>query len=110
MCVTYLIEFNVKPRERERFLALLNSVLEAMRHEETFLDCALHADPADESHFMLHETWQTHEDVVDVQLGRPYREAWHEALPHLLGAERRISIWNKLRSDAAPSPNNACAS
>lgn len=110
MSVTYLIEFHVQPRERERFLALLDGVLDAMRHEDTFLDCALHADPADANHFMLHETWQSHEDVIDVQLARPYRKAWHEALPNLLVSERQIGTWMKVRSDAAQHANVACAS
>ncbi|WP_352230603.1 antibiotic biosynthesis monooxygenase [Rhizobium sp. CG4] len=72
-----------------------------MRHEEMFVDAALHADPADENRFMLHETWQSHEDVLTVQLARPYRAAWHEAQPELLAGERKISMWQKLRDDRA---------
>jgi|GEM_PF-544208 len=101
MSVTYLIEFAVKPEERARFLDLLNGVLEAMRHEEMFVDAALHADPGDENRFMLHETWQSHEDVLTVQLARRYRAAWHEAQPELLAGERKISMWQKLRDDRA---------
>lgn len=101
MSVTYLIEFDVKPAERERFLRLLNGVLDAMRHEEMFMDATLHADPQNENHFLLHETWRSHEDVLAVQLARPYREEWHAALPELLDGERRISMWQKLRSDRA---------
>ena len=33
---------------------------------------------------MLYETWESHEDVMAVQLQRPYRSAWHDALPALL--------------------------
>jgi len=101
MSVTYLIELDVKPEERERFLALLNGVLDAMRHEATFVDATLHADPENKNRFLLHETWQSHEDVLAVQLARPYREEWHAALPDLLDGERRISIWQPLRSDRA---------
>ena len=101
MSVTYLIEFDVKPAERERFLRLLDGVLDAMRHEEMFMDATLHADPQNENHFLLHETWRSHEDVLTVQLARPYREEWHAALPELLDGERRISMWQKLRSDRA---------
>ena len=36
MSVTYVIEFDVVPGARERFLELLNGVLDAMRHEATF--------------------------------------------------------------------------
>ncbi|HEX5934830.1 MAG TPA: putative quinol monooxygenase [Pseudorhizobium sp.] len=101
MSVTYLIEFDVKPAERERFLRLLNGVLDAMRHEEMFMDATLHADPQNDNRFLLHETWRSHEDVLTVQLARPYREEWHAALPELLDGERRISLWQKLRSDRA---------
>jgi quinol monooxygenase YgiN len=110
MSVTYLIEFDVKPQERERFLEMITSVLEAMRHEDTFLDCALHVDPADENHFMLHETWQSHEDVVNVQHARPYREPWHQALPHLLAGGRRISTWNKLHRETGQYHDASVAS
>ncbi|CAD7037527.1 antibiotic biosynthesis monooxygenase [Pseudorhizobium halotolerans] len=99
MSVTYLIEFDVKPTERERFLRLLNGVLDAMRHEAMFVGATLHADPENDTRFLLHETWQSHEDVLTVQLARPYREDWHAALPDLLAAERKISIWQPLRSD-----------
>lgn len=104
MSVTYLIEFDVKPDERERFLQLLNGVLDTMRHEAMFVDATLHADPANGNRFMLHETWQSHEDVLAVQLAQPYRDAWHAALPDLLAGERKISMWQKLRDDrAAPA-------
>ena len=42
------------------------------------------AIPRPEDRFMLYETWESHEDVMAVQLQRPYRRAWHDALPALL--------------------------
>ncbi|CAD7023586.1 antibiotic biosynthesis monooxygenase [Pseudorhizobium endolithicum] len=99
MSVTYLIEFDVKPAERERFLRLLSGVLDAMRHEAMFVEATLHADPETDTRFLLHETWRSHEDVLSVQLARPYRQEWHAALPDLLAAERKISVWQPLRSD-----------
>lgn len=103
MSVTYLIEFDVRPAERQRFLSLLNGVLDAMRHEPMFVSATLHADPENATRFLLHETWQSHEDVVSVQLARRYREAWHAALPELLESNRKISVWQPLRSDHAPT-------
>ncbi len=99
MSVTYLIEFTVKPTERERFLHLLDGVLDAMREEATFRNATLHADPADPNRFLLHETWADHQDVVDVQLARPYRQKWHQALPDLLEQPREVSVWTPLRRD-----------
>ncbi len=99
MPVTYLIKFQVVPKQRNQFLKLLEGVLDAMRDEPTFHEAILHRDPASEHRFMLYETWESHEDVVNVQMHRPYRRAWHEALPTLLERERDISIWEPMRAD-----------
>ena len=99
MPVTYVIEFQVVPAERDRFLALLGAVLDAMRSEPTFHEAVLHRDPESAHRFMLYETWESHEDVLNVQLNRPYRQAWHAALPRLLRQERDIAIWEPMRSD-----------
>jgi quinol monooxygenase YgiN len=99
MPVTYLIKFQVVPERREQFLKLLNGVLDAMRSEPMFHEAILHSDPTSDNLFMLYETWESHEDVVNVQLQRPYRRAWHEALPTLLEQERDITIWEPLRAD-----------
>lgn len=100
--VTYLIEFDVVPAQRKRFLELLNGVLDHMRHEDMFVQATLHADPGNEDRFLLHETWRDHQDVMEVQIARPYRTDWHDALPELLQRPRAISIWSPLRSDAHP--------
>ena len=82
MSVIYVIKFQIVPGRFDDFLALLTGVLDAMRHEP-----------------MLYEAWQDHDDVVNVQLHRPYRKAFHEALPTMLAAPRDISIWRRLRAD-----------
>jgi quinol monooxygenase YgiN len=99
MPVTYLIKFDVVPEQRDRFLALLNDLLDAMRSEPMFHRAILHRDPELANRFMLYETWENHEDVLEVQLKRPYREAWHQALPELLSTPRDVSIWEPLRAD-----------
>jgi quinol monooxygenase YgiN len=102
--VTYLITFTVVPSERQRFLDLLNGLLDAMREEPMFLNATLHADPENANRFLLHETWKDHDDVLEVQVKRPYRAAWHEALPTLLERPREIGVWRALRSDHRPEP------
>ena len=99
MSVTYLIRFQVRPEQQERFLTLLNGVLDAMRHEPMFHNAMLHVDPQDQNHMMLYETWEDHDDVLNVQIHRSYRDAWHAALPELLVKERDISIWHAVRED-----------
>ncbi|WP_105414797.1 putative quinol monooxygenase [Neorhizobium sp. T25_27] len=101
MPITYVIRFDILPAQRDRFMTLLNGVLDAMRHEPMFHNAVLHADPGNENHVMLYETWEDHQDVLDVQLQRPYREAWHAALPDLLASPREISVWRPLRGDRA---------
>jgi (4S)-4-hydroxy-5-phosphonooxypentane-2,3-dione isomerase len=99
MPVTYVITFQVVPERREQFLELLNGVLDAMRQEPMFQEAVLHRDPQSEYRFMLYETWESHEDVLNVQLNRLYRSPWHEALPDLLEGQREIGIWETFRVD-----------
>jgi quinol monooxygenase YgiN len=99
MPVTYVIQFDVIPEQRARFISLLTGVLDAMRGEATFREAVLHQDPQDENHFMLYETWQDHEEVLNVQILRPYREAFHAALPVVLRRPRDVSMWVPLRAD-----------
>jgi quinol monooxygenase YgiN len=97
--ITYVIKFNVHPEKRAEFLALLDGMLDAMRHEPMFHEAVLHQDPENANRFMLYETWEDHEDVLQVQLQRPYRKVWHDALPTLMIGERDIEIWQPLRGD-----------
>ena len=53
MAVTYLIHFDVVPEQRERFLDLLNGVLDAMRDEPMFHHAVLQEDPENQHRFML---------------------------------------------------------
>ena len=99
MAVTYLIKFHVAPGRRDEFLGLLEGVLDAMRSEPMFHEAILHRDPSSDDRFMLYETWESHEDVLNVQIQRPYRRAWHDALPRILAKERDITIWEPLRAD-----------
>lgn len=98
MAVTYVIKFRVIPAQRSLFLALLQGV-DAMREEAMFEEAVLHQDPESPDTFMLYETWQDHEDVLRVQLLRPYRKAWHDALPDLVEGGREISTWQPIRAD-----------
>jgi quinol monooxygenase YgiN len=96
---TYVITFQVKPAARDRFLSLLDPVLDAMRHEPTFEHASLHVDPDDGNRFQLHETWTDRNDVLAVQLNRPYRTEWHAALDEILEKPRDIQIWQVMRMD-----------
>ncbi|MEH3046627.1 putative quinol monooxygenase [Sphingomonas adhaesiva] len=96
---TYVITFHVKTDQVDRFRSLLNPVLDAMRHEPTFVRAALHVDPERPNVFQLHETWTDRNDVLNVQLNRPYRQAWHAGLDDVLAKPRQIGIWTVVRAD-----------
>jgi autoinducer 2-degrading protein len=99
MPVTYVVRFQVVPDQLDRFMTLLNGVLDAMRDEPAFHHAVLHRDPDSQHRLMLYETWEDHDDVLAHQLNRPYRQAWHAALPELLVKPRDITIWQPLRAD-----------
>jgi len=104
MPVTYVIAFDVQPGKVPVFRQLLDGVLDAMRAEANFHQAVLHRDPDSDTRFLLYETWEDHEDVLAVQLARPYRQAWHDALPDLLARPRAISMWQPLRDDRRGQP------
>lgn len=99
--VVLVIGLRLKPGRREEFMALLAPVLDAMRHETSFVNTVLHEDPEDPDSLMLYETWADYTDLVEVQVGRPYRRAYMERLDDLLAEPRSVAIWRRLRSDFA---------
>lgn len=99
--VSFLVTLEVKPGREEEFLGLLLPVLDAMRQEASFINAVLHRDPAVEGCFLLYETWRDLEELVEVQLERPYRRAYHERLPALLRKPREIRTLRPLRGDFA---------
>lgn len=107
MPVAFTVTLHVKPGQEQRFLYLLSPVLDAMRHERSFINAVLHRDPEDPTRFMLYETWADLDDVVEVQLKRDYRRAYHDALPELLRTERGIGIWQPMRADFTPAAPDA---
>jgi quinol monooxygenase YgiN len=94
-----IVSLNVKPGREAEFLDLLTPVLDAMRHEPTFINAALHRDPEDPSRFMIYETWADPEELVQVQLKRDYRKAYEARLPELLREPRHVQLWRPLRGD-----------
>ena len=105
--VAFIVSLDIKPGCEEKFLALLMPVLDAMRHEPTFINAVLHRDLENPSRFMLYETWASLDDVSEVQIHRDYRKAYWERLPELLSSPRRIETWRPMRSDFAPAPGPA---
>ncbi|KRE02160.1 antibiotic biosynthesis monooxygenase [Bosea sp. Root381] len=99
MIVTYLITFVVKSGSEEEFLGLLKPVLDAMRHEHSFLNAVLHRDNEAPNRFMLYESWSDADDVARVQMHRDYRQPFWTRLPELLAEPRQVQSWVPMRSD-----------
>lgn len=97
--VSFLVTLQVRPESLEEFHSLLTPLLDAMRQEPSFVNAVLHRDPEDPAGFLIYETWRDLEEVVQVQLERPYRAAYHARLPALLREERGIQVWKPLRGD-----------
>src|SRR5215217_5703953 len=89
-----VVSLHVKPGREQEWLDLVEPVLDAMRHEPTFINAVLHRDPDDPTHFMLYETWADPDDLVDVQMKRGYRAAYEARLPNLLREPRQARIWH----------------
>jgi quinol monooxygenase YgiN len=94
-----VVSLHLKPGREEEWLRLVTPVLDAMRHEPTFINAVLHRDPDDPTRFMLYETWADRDDLVNVQMKRGYRTAYEARLPDLLREPRQATIWQPLRAD-----------
>jgi len=99
--IAFVVTLHVRPGFEEEFLGLLGPVLDAMRHEATFINAVLHRDPADPSRFMIYETWADLADVAEVQVKRGDRAAYEARLPEILREPRQVSFWRPLRADFA---------
>ena len=94
-----VVSLDLVPGREPEFLHLLTPVLDAMRHEPSFINAALHCDPEDPARFMLYETWADRRDLLEVQMRRAYRAAYEARLPGLLRESRRAQVWRPLRGD-----------
>ena len=99
--IAFTVILHVKPGREEELLGLLVPILDAMRHEPTFINAVLHRDPDDPTRFMLYETWADLDEVKQVQIHRAYRQAYLARLPELLREDRQIQLWKPMRSDFA---------
>ena len=99
--VAFTVTLHVKPGREAEFLDLLAPVLDAMRHEPSFINAVLHRSPDDPTLFMIYETWTDRDELVQVQIPRDYRQAYIAALPDLLRQERGVTVWHPMRGDFA---------
>lgn len=99
----------IKPGCEGEYLALVNEVNDAMRHEPTFVNTVLHRSTDDPGLFMLHETWLDREDFFANQMKRPYRAKYEARLPHLLSRPREMKVFEPIRADYVAHTRPAAA-
>ncbi|CAH2396156.1 putative quinol monooxygenase [Mesorhizobium escarrei] len=102
MCEFVVVVSNhVKPGHEAEYVELVTPVLDAMRHEKTFINTVLNRDPEDPTRFMLYETWADKADFLEVQMTREYRKTYEARLPEILRAPRVMQYWEPIREDFA---------
>lgn len=94
-----VVRNRVKPGFEKEYVDLVTPVLDAMRHEKTFINTMLHQDPMDPTQFMLYETWLDKEDFLTIQMKREYRQTYEERLPAILQTPREMNYWTPIRGD-----------
>lgn len=99
--IAFTVTLHVKPGREAEFLELLTPVLDAMRHEPSFINAVLHRSPDDPTLFMIYETWAELDELVQVQIPRAYRQAYIATLPDVLRQERGVTVWPPMRGDFA---------
>lgn len=94
-----LVHNHVKAGFEDEYIELVTPVLDAMRHERTFINTTLNRDPEDKGRFMLYETWLDKDDFFTVQMSRSYRRTYEARLPEILRTPRVMEYWDIIRED-----------
>jgi len=97
--ITMIVINKVKPGCEAEYRRWAEPVLDAMRHEPTFINTILHQSVEDSTCFMLYETWADRDDFFDIQMEKSYRSEYERILPSLLRVPREITFFETLRSD-----------
>jgi quinol monooxygenase YgiN len=92
------VTFDIVSGSEQRFVDLVTSNLDIMRHEETFLSASLSVDPQCAGRFFLLEVWKSRAEFVEVQLKRDYRIPYEEGIKPLLAREREFNEWGEIWS------------
>ena len=100
---TLLVTVPIKPGAEAEYLEILQPVLDATRHEPTFLGTTVHRAADDPGLFILYETWRDRADFFAVQRHRPYRAEHESRLTGLLRSPRTMVVLETLRIDSAQS-------
>uniref|UniRef100_A0AAU3GZI1 Antibiotic biosynthesis monooxygenase n=1 Tax=Streptomyces sp. NBC_01401 TaxID=2903854 RepID=A0AAU3GZI1_9ACTN len=93
--------FDVKEGCEEEWSRLVQDVIDAMRHEKTFISTSMCARPDEPSKYLLFEVWESREEFFATQVNREYRRPLMERLPELTRAPATFDEWTEIRADYA---------
>ena len=93
------VRSHTKPGCEDEYYAFVQTILDEMRKEPTFINTVCHRDPEDPTSFFMYETWIDREDFFENQMKKPYRLAYEARLPELLRKPREVKVWEPLRGD-----------
>jgi quinol monooxygenase YgiN len=95
--LVFYVKLYVKPDQVEEWKAAVNTIIEEMAKEDTFISCHLHQDAYEKNLFTLYERWS--EPSVEAFLKnqmKPYRIAYEAKLETLLQRPREPQVLKPL--------------
>ena len=86
----------MRAEQRQRLLGVLQPVVDAMQHEDDFINTVEHTVEGDDCVVVLFEEWRcTVERFLSFHIPKEYRAEYTVALPEVLESEREVTpIWS----------------
>lgn len=94
-----IARFDVKEGCEAEWIQLVQEVIEAMKHEKTFISTSMCAHRTEPGKFMLYEVWEDRDEFYTTQVKREYRHSLMERLPALLRSPVVFEEWTEIRAD-----------
>lgn len=99
--LTVLVTFRIKVGRDDHFLAILLPHLRRVANEATCMSMLVHRDVDDPTRFMLFEQWRDRDEFL-VQMHRPYRVPYNDALTDLEAEPRGVTLWTEVPIGGPP--------
>lgn len=96
-----IAKFDIKEGCETEWLQGVQEVIDAMRHEESFISTSMCAHPSEPGKFMLFEVWKSREEFFTTQVNREYRHSFMERLSTLIRSPVVFDEWKEIRADYA---------
>lgn len=94
-----IAKFDLNEGCEAEWMQLVGRVIDAMKHEKTFISTSMCAHPSQQGKFMLFEVWEDRDEFFTTQVHRDYRRALMERLPELIRSPVVFDEWTEIRAD-----------